>query len=75
VLLAPSTTGEAPAGIDATGDPLFCRGWAPLGLPCVRLPFASGRLGLPVRPQLVGRAGDDHRLPAAAQWCTERLQA
>jgi Asp-tRNA(Asn)/Glu-tRNA(Gln) amidotransferase A subunit family amidase len=75
VLLAPSTTGEAPAGIGATGDPLFCRGWTLLGLPCVHLPFAKGRNGLPVGLQLVGRAGDDHRLLAAAQWCEGRLQA
>jgi Asp-tRNA(Asn)/Glu-tRNA(Gln) amidotransferase A subunit family amidase len=31
VLLAPSAAGEAPVGIDATGDPLFCRG-LPVGL-------------------------------------------
>ncbi len=73
LLLAPSTTGEAPEGLGATGDPLFCRGWTLLGLPCVHLPFARGRHGLPVGLQLVGRAGDDHRLLAAAQWCWERL--
>lgn len=73
VLLAPSTTGEAPQGIGATGDPLFCRGWTLLGLPCVHLPFAQGHHDLPVGLQLVGRAGDDHRLLAAAQWCWERL--
>ena len=73
VLLAPSTTGEAPAGNHATGDPLFCRGWTLLGLPCVHLPFAQSRNGLPVGLQLVGRAGADRRLLAAAQWCWERL--
>ena len=73
VLLAPSTTGVAPAGIAATGDPLFCRGWTLLGLPCIHLPFARGRHGLPVGLQLVGRAGDDHRLLAAADWCLQRL--
>jgi Asp-tRNA(Asn)/Glu-tRNA(Gln) amidotransferase A subunit family amidase len=75
VLLGPSATGEAPLGIDATGDPLFCRGWTLLGLPCVHLPFSSGSSGLPVGLQLVGRLGDDHRLMAWAQWCWERLQA
>ncbi len=75
VLLCPSTTGEAPAGTDATGDPLFGRGWTLLGLPCVHLPFASGRNGLPVGLQLVGRLGEDHHLLAAAQWCMDRLSA
>jgi len=73
VLIAPSTTGEAPAGIDATGDPVFCRGWTLLGLPCVHLPFTQGSHGLPIGLQCVGRAGNDHRLLAAAHWIFERL--
>ncbi len=73
VLLAPSALGEAPAGLEATGDPLFCRGWTLLGLPCVHLPFATGRNGLPVGLQLVAAHGQDHRLLATAQWVHERL--
>jgi Asp-tRNA(Asn)/Glu-tRNA(Gln) amidotransferase A subunit family amidase len=73
VLLAPSAIGEAPAGLTTTGDPLFCRGWTLLGLPCIHLPFARGRKGLPVGLQLVGRFADDHRLLAAAHWVHERL--
>jgi Asp-tRNA(Asn)/Glu-tRNA(Gln) amidotransferase A subunit family amidase len=73
VLLAPSAAGEAPRGLDATGDPLFCRGWTLLGLPCVHLPFATGLHGLPVGLQLVGRWGQDHQLLATAQWVHERL--
>jgi len=73
VLLTPSTIGEAPKGLAATGDPLFCRSWSLLGLPAVHLPFATGHQGLPVGLQLVGRHGDDHRLLAAAHWIHERL--
>lgn len=73
VLLAPSATGEAPAGLAFTGDPVFCRPWSLLGLPCVHLPLGSGTSGLPVGLQLVGRFGDDHRLLAAAQWVLQRL--
>jgi len=73
VILAPSSIGEAPAGLDDTGDPLFCRSWTLLGLPCVHLPFARGRNGLPVGLQLVGTYGDDHRLLAAAHWVHQRL--
>ena len=75
VLLAPSAIGTAPAGLDATGDPLFCRGWTLLGLPCIHLPFTQGANGLPVGLQLVGRHGDDARLLAAADWCLSRLLA
>ncbi len=73
VLLAPSASGEAPAGIDATGDPLFCRGWTLLGLPCVHLPFSRGQHGLPVGLQLIGRWGDDARLLAIAHRVLQRL--
>ncbi len=73
VILAPSTLGTAPEGLDNTGDPLFCRTWTLLGLPCVHLPFATGRNGLPVGLQLVGRFGDDHRLLVAADWVHARL--
>lgn len=67
VLLAPSALDEAPAGLEFTGDPLFCRPWSLLGLPCVHLPFARGASGLPVGLQLVGRHGTDHRVLAAAR--------
>lgn len=74
VLLTPSTTGEAPAGLSATGDPLFCRSWTLLGLPAVHLPFAKGRHGLPVGLQLIGRHGSDHQLLAIADWVHQRLK-
>ena len=75
VLLSPSSTGEAPAGLEFTGDPVFCRTWTLLGLPCIHLPFTRGKNGLPVGLQLVGAFGDDHRLMAAAHWVHERLRA
>ena len=73
VLVSPSATGEAPAGVDATGDPVFCRGWTLLGLPCVHLPVARGTNGLPTGIQLVGRFGDDCRLLAVAEWLQNQL--
>jgi Asp-tRNA(Asn)/Glu-tRNA(Gln) amidotransferase A subunit family amidase len=74
VLLAPSSIGEAPVGLSGTGDPLFCRTWTLLGLPCIHLPFTHGKTGLPIGLQLVGAYGDDHRLMAAAHWVHQRLQ-
>ena len=67
VLIAPSTIGTAPVGIERSGDPVFCRMWTMLGLPCIHLPFASGADGLPVGLQVVGRFGHDARLLQAAQ--------
>ncbi len=73
VLLTASASGEAPAGLDFTGDPVFNRVWTLLHVPCINLPYARGSQGLPVGIQLVGRLGDDVRLLSAAKWAAARL--
>lgn len=73
VLLAPSTIGEAPAGLGATGDPLFNRVWTILHTPCVHLPFAQGPNGLPVGLQVIGPVGDDRHTLLHADYLMERL--
>lgn len=66
VILAASATGVAPRGLDATGDPLFCRAWTLLGVPCLNVPISQGEQGLPVGVQLIGdRYGDDRLLSIA----------
>ncbi|MGO9829661.1 MAG: amidase [Myxococcaceae bacterium] len=74
VLLTPSAPGEAPAGLEATGNPAFSRIPTLLGLPCLNVPGAVGPAGLPLGLQLVGRAEGDAALLAAAAWVTERLR-
>ncbi|MCW2241547.1 amidase [Azospirillum canadense] len=66
VLLTPSAPGEAPEGLEATGDPVFNRVWTLLGVPCLNVPALTGPSGLPVGVQVVGRARDDRRTLAAA---------
>jgi len=66
VLIAPATLGEAPKGHATTGDPLFCRIWTLLHLPCITVPAGVGPNGLPVGLQIIGRLGDDARLLEAA---------
>lgn len=66
-LLVPAAPGEAPAGLAATGDPVFSRVWTLLGLPCISVPGLLGPGGLPVGLQLVGRPLQERRLLAAAQ--------
>jgi len=66
ILLAPSTEGEAPAGLDATGDPVFNRMWSLLGNPCVHVPLGAGPGGMPIGVTLIGpRWGDAGTLAAA----------
>ena len=73
VLLAPSAPGEAPAGLAATGDPIFCRMWTVLHVPTINLPCALGPQGLPVGVQIIGRRGDDARALAVADWAHQRI--
>jgi Asp-tRNA(Asn)/Glu-tRNA(Gln) amidotransferase A subunit family amidase len=74
VLIAPSAIGAAPAGIEATGNPVFSRMWTLLRLPCVHLPFMHAQNGLPVGLQVIGRFGDDRKVLQAARWALARLR-
>jgi Asp-tRNA(Asn)/Glu-tRNA(Gln) amidotransferase A subunit family amidase len=73
VLLAPCVPGEAPAGLESTGDPRFQRLWTALHVPAITLPTHKGPAGLPVGIQLVGAAGGDVRLLGAARWIWEKI--
>ncbi len=74
VLLTPSAPGEAPAGIDWTGDPVFNAYWTALGVPCVTVPAGFGPNGLPLGIQIVGRRGDDRAVLAWAQWVASAVE-
>ncbi|MCY4307769.1 MAG: amidase [Rhodobacteraceae bacterium] len=62
VIIAPATSGEAPKGLMATGDPLFSRDWTLLQLPAVSMPFGKGKNNLPLSLQLIGWYGKDQNL-------------
>jgi amidase len=66
VLVAPSACSEAPAGLEATGDPLFSRFWSLLGNPCVHVPVGKGRGGMPLGVTVIGPRWADARTLAAA---------
>lgn len=68
VLLTPSSLGEAPAGLERTGDPLFNRIWTMLHVPCVSYPIGRGPQGLPLGAQVVGALGGDDALIGHAWW-------
>ena len=74
IVLAPSATGEAPAGITSTGDPVFNRPWQLLACPVVHLPYGKGETGLPLGISVIARPGDDARLLAAAAWVEAKLR-
>jgi Asp-tRNA(Asn)/Glu-tRNA(Gln) amidotransferase A subunit family amidase len=67
LVIAPSAIGEAPLLKDGTGDPVFCRIWTLLGLPCINLNIASSENGLPIGVQLIAGPGKDRFLLSAAK--------
>jgi Asp-tRNA(Asn)/Glu-tRNA(Gln) amidotransferase A subunit family amidase len=72
-LLTPAAAGEAPVGLNATGDASFCLIWTTTHVPCVTLPVFKGPHGLPIGAQLIGRRNGDRRLFAAARWVYRAL--
>ena len=72
-LVVPSAPGEAPRGLQATGNPVFNRIWSLLHPPCVHVPTATGPLGLPLGLQVVGMIGEDARALACAHWLERHL--
>ncbi|WP_230532309.1 amidase [Microvirga roseola] len=72
-LITPAAIGEAPLGLETTGNPAFCVLWTFCGVPTVSLPLLQGPNGLPVGVQLVGRRGHDGRLLRTARWLTDYL--
>jgi Asp-tRNA(Asn)/Glu-tRNA(Gln) amidotransferase A subunit family amidase len=73
MLLAPCVPGEAPAGLESTGDPKFQRLWTVLHVPAMTLPTHKGPNGLPVGIQWVAPMHAEARLLAAARWVLEKL--
>jgi len=74
VLLMPSAPGEAPHGLESTGDPVFNRIGTVLHLPCITLPGLRGHNGLPIGIQLMGPVWQDAATLSAAHWAHQSLQ-
>ncbi|MBV8412969.1 MAG: amidase [Alphaproteobacteria bacterium] len=75
VLLCPSAPGEAPKGVEFTGDPRFNSIWTLAGTPCVTLPAGTGSHGLPLGIQLIGLRHADDGLLSIAAWVQARLSS
>ena len=73
-ILTPSATGEAPKGLEFTGDPIFCTIWTYCGMPSISLPLLQSKNGLPVGVQLVSSLFDDERLFRNANWLTSKIK-
>ena len=72
LILSAAALGEAPTR-DTTGDPVLCRAWTALGIPCINLPIGFGNHGLPLGLQVAARPGQDDLLLEAAARIAHRL--
>jgi amidase len=73
VLLTPAVAGEAPIGLEATGDPSFSLLWTTLHVPTITLPLFTGPNGLPVGVQLIARRGADRQMFNVARWVSRAV--
>ena len=77
-IITPSATGEAPLGLESTGNTAMNRLWTLLHGPCITVPAGEGPAGLPLGGQLVRPYGGDRadaHLLAVARWVERALAA
>lgn len=72
-VLLPPASGEAPAGLHATGDARFCSPFTLIGVPAITLPAGFGPNRLPLGVQLVGALGADLTLLKIARGCEQLI--
>ena len=79
VLIAPSATGEAPAGLSAIGPTgslgpaAFQQMWTMLHTPAVSVPVFTGPNGLPMGVQIIAPCKQDERALLWAHWVHRAL--
>ncbi len=74
LLISPAATGEAPLGIEATGDPAFSTPFSALQVPAISLPGYEGDNGCPLGIQVVAPRWRDEELLAAGETIAEILR-
>ena len=74
-IITPATTGEAPAGLESTGSPVFCTPWSLCGVPSISVPILQGSNGMPLGVQMTAGRNDDARLLRTANWLVQHVEA
>ncbi len=60
--ITPSTTTDAPEGINSTGDPAMNLPWTYSGLPTITIPAGTSQNGLPLGLQIIASFMEDEKL-------------
>ena len=71
-LITAAAPGEAPIGLESTGNAAFQRIWTLTGLPTISLPLLTGPNDMPIGVQVIGRRGKDADLIRVARWVEEQ---
>jgi Asp-tRNA(Asn)/Glu-tRNA(Gln) amidotransferase A subunit family amidase len=74
-ILTAAAIGEAPEGLDFTGNPIFCSLWSFIGTPAIALPVNKSFNGLPLGIQLIGNYKEDEKLVNMATFAEECFKA
>ena len=72
-LITLAAPGEAPLGLQSTGNPVFQKIWTLTGMPTISLPLMKGPCDMPIGLQIIGRRGHDTKLFRVAQWVEDKL--
>jgi len=73
ILLSAPALGEAPVGLESTGDASPSAIWTITHVPQMTLPVFKGPNGLPVGLQIAARRNEDRKLFSIARWVWQRL--
>jgi len=73
-LITAAAPGEAPVGLESTGNAAFQKLWTLVGVPTVTLPLLQGPNGLPIGVQVIGRKGKDAVLFQVARWLEDQYR-
>ena len=71
-LITAAAPGEAPLGLESTGNAVFQRIWTLTGLPTISLPLLKGPNSMPIGVQVIGKRGKDADLMRAVRWVEEQ---
>jgi Asp-tRNA(Asn)/Glu-tRNA(Gln) amidotransferase A subunit family amidase len=73
VVLTACSTGEAPVGLNTTGNAKLALIWTTMHVPAVSVPVFKGPAGMPIGAYVVGKRNRDRDLFAFANWIHRKL--
>jgi Asp-tRNA(Asn)/Glu-tRNA(Gln) amidotransferase A subunit family amidase len=73
VLLTACAAGEAPVGLNSTGNARLAVIWTTMHVPSISIPVFTGPHGLPIGAYVIGKRNRDRELLAFSRWIYTKL--